>query len=145
MKAKEFKEYFLTEDENIKHTLKEITGWLKMDHKAFSEIELAASGAFLQNFYNGIENILKRALILKDVILKQEPAWHKKLLEESVKQRIISEEIHEKLLAYLSFRHFFNHGYSFRLKQSELLVLMKNASSIYAELFEFIKTLLKEQ
>jgi len=116
MKAKEFKEFFLTEDDNIKHILKEINVLLKMSHKAFSEIELAASGAFLQNYYNGIENILKRALILKKINLEQEQSWHKKLLEESEKQGIISLEMQEKLLSYLSFRHFFNHGYSFKLK-----------------------------
>ena len=144
MKAKEFKEYFLTEDENIKHILKEINALLKISNKAFSEIELAASGAFLHNYYNGIENILKRALILKNINLKQGPAWHKKLLEESEKQGIISIELHERLLSYMSFRHFFSHGYSFRLKQSELIVLMRDASTVYSELSELIKSLWKK-
>ena len=75
---------------------------------------------FLHNFYNGVENILKRILYAKGVALENSSTWHKDLLRTSHDTGIISNELYHALSNYLSFRHFFVHAYCFTLRWEEL-------------------------
>lgn len=120
------KEYCEAEFENIEATLAEIALIVKPDKSVYSTGELAAVATFVHNFYNGMENILKRILISKDKRLKEGSDWHKKLLTTSVEAEIITSELCATLAEYLSFRHFFIHGYGFALKWEALQPLVAN-------------------
>jgi hypothetical protein len=42
--------------------------------------DMAATATFLHHIYNGIENILKQALVRKGVEIPRSDIWHKELL-----------------------------------------------------------------
>ncbi|MFP4396154.1 MAG: hypothetical protein ACLFTI_12930 [Anaerolineales bacterium] len=52
---------------------------------------------FLHNTYNGIENLLKRALRYLDVPPPQSSSSHKDLLDLAVEQNIITQALSEEL------------------------------------------------
>lgn len=78
-----------------------------MAHKNKTVVELAATGTFLHNIYNGIENILKQILKLKNIKIANSESWHKDLLNRSISVGVISQDLCDKLYDYLTFRHFF--------------------------------------
>ena len=78
----------LAEKQNVEVALDNLKR--AMARKNRSTIELAAIGTFLHNTYNGIENILKQALRLKNVQMPESDSWHKDLLSLSVSKGIIS-------------------------------------------------------
>lgn len=118
------REYCEAELENIDSTLAELALIAEPGKLVYSTGELAALAAFIHNFYNGLENVLKRLLTLKKKKTKEGAAWHKGLLKTSVDAEIISPELCVTLAKYLSFRHFFIHGYSFTLKWEALQPLV---------------------
>ncbi|MFQ6073559.1 MAG: hypothetical protein ACE5KT_12780 [Methanosarcinales archaeon] len=76
------------EKEHILDTLRALKEALKRKEKTI--VELAAIATFLQNTYNGIENILKRVLKYKGISVPISESWHKNLLDLSVDNQIIS-------------------------------------------------------
>ena len=104
-----------------------------------SQILLFGSALLKDNFYSGIENILKQILLEKSVNVAKTEFWHKALLEVSVENQIISPEFKNSLLDYLAFRHFFVHSYGFMLDEHKLRSLSSDASKIFSEFKENIK------
>lgn len=78
------KEYILATLQALKEAL---------ERKERTVVELAAIATFLQNAYNGIDNVLKRTLKYKGISIPLSESWHKDLLFLSVFHRIISEEL----------------------------------------------------
>lgn len=104
-----------------------------------AEISTAAMAAYLMNFYNGVENIMKR--LAKDYYKKMPKGndWHKQLLQQSCFQHnkkavLLKKETVDKLYNYLSFRHFFVHGYSFRLNPEKIKRLVDNIDEVWQEI-----------
>lgn len=98
-----------------------------------------AMGTYLLNFYNGIENILKR--ISKEYYRKMPrgESWHKELLILSYSQPegrspILNQSIVEKLHQYRSFRHRFVSGYGFQLAGEKMLGLIDNIDPLWNEI-----------
>ena len=83
-------------------------------HK-LSLLELAGVATLLHNFYNGVENILKRILLEKGISIPQGSAWHKELLNLSEQEHIITQSTKKQLGEFLAFRHFFSHPYALDL------------------------------
>ena len=133
MTKNQAKEYCEAELENIDATLAEIALIIIPGKTTYSTADLAAIAAFIHNFYNGIENILKRLLTLKKKKTKEGPTWHKDLLKTSVEADIISSGLCVILAKYLSFRHFFIHGYGFTLKWEALQPLVANIDKTLRE------------
>ncbi len=98
-----------------------------------SAIELAAIATFLHNIYNGIENILKQVAKAKGVAFGGSPTWHMDLLNFSTSSAIIPEELSDRLYEYLTFRHFFVHGYGFMLEEVPLEHLACDIPGIWQE------------
>src|SRR3989338_2664164 len=124
------KEYCEAEFENIDTTLAELALITAPGKAAYSTADLAAMATFIHNFYNGIEKILKRVLTLKKKKANEGAAWHKDLLKTSVEASVISPDFCVILAKYLSFRHFFIHGYGFTLKWEALQPLVANIDEI---------------
>lgn len=101
------------------------------DLPKLSTLELAGIAAFLHNFYNGLENIIKQILLSKNILLPDGQSWHKELLELAVENNIICGQTKNDLGQYLAFRHFFSHGYALDLYPEKMEPLVKNASAHY--------------
>lgn len=96
-----------------------------------SPVELAAIATFLHNIYNGIENILNQILKAKGVRVTRSETWHKDVLETSVHHGIVSEALADRLYEYLTFRHFFIHGYGFMLDEAQLRPLADGVRGLW--------------
>jgi len=125
------KNKILAEIENIEKILIELE---KVKNKPIKElVVLVGIGAFLQNIYTGMENILKQILFHQNISIPESPTWHKDLLNLAADNNFISKETVDKIGKYLFFRHFFTHAYGFLIDEEKLKPLMDNISDIYAE------------
>jgi hypothetical protein len=125
------------EVENVEVALQNLEETMGRDVKTV--VELAAMGTFLHNVYNGIENILKQTLKMQNIQINRGENWHKELLNLSVKQGIICEELSDQLYEYLAFRHFFVHAYGFMLEEAPLEDLVQNIPGIWLKFTSEIK------
>jgi len=121
----------LAEKENVEVALNNLKEAIERKEK--SVVELAAIGTFLHNIYNGIENILKQVLKTKGVEIPKAETWHKDLLNRSVSSGIISEGLSDELYEYLTFRHFFVHGYGFMIEEAPLFDLAGRIPEIWLQ------------
>ena len=140
---KEYKELYedvLDEVEAIEETierLREIRNKFEPQAKDFC-IE-PAMGTYLMNFYNGIENILKRISKEYYQTMPKGESWHKELLGLSCrppqgKKAIFNQSIVEKLHQYRNFRHRFISGYGFELKGEKMLELIDNIGPLWEDI-----------
>jgi hypothetical protein len=88
---------------------------------------LAAAALFLANFYNGIENVLKRICRFNHVDIPAGGDWHLELassfgdLPRHGLPRLLDAQLVSDLAPYLQFRHVVHHGYGFRLRWTDML------------------------
>lgn len=71
-----------------------------------SELELAGVATLLNNFYNGIENVLKQIFQKQSIQLPEGSSWHQNLILSAIEKNIISENLADTIKKYLGFRHF---------------------------------------
>ncbi len=107
-----------------------------------SAIELSAIGSFLHHCYTGMENILKRILKFKRVIIPSSGSSHKDLLTLAVEEDIISRELSDELDRYRGFRHFFVHAYGILLEEEELEPLAKDLPKVWKQFEQEIENCL---
>ena len=112
-----------------------------------NKVELLATAALLQSFYNGLEKIF---IVIKKQLDMQIPSgqkWHHELLEAMTsktdkRQNVISASSRKILREYMAFRHFFRHSYSFELDQEKIkkliVELRTNWNKIKADIMAFI-------
>ncbi len=117
------------EIENIEITLGKLDAVLEVKEKDFPE--LAALATILQNFYNGVENILKQILNEQDIHIAKSGNWHKDLLQTVGEKQILSETLINELFEYLTFRHYFVHSYAIQLEETPLINLTDKLNSIW--------------
>lgn len=128
------------EKEHILATLQALKEALERKEKTV--VELAAIATFLQNAYNGIENILKRILKYEGISVPLSESWHKDLLDLSVDRQIISSELSRKSDEYRAFRHFFVHGYGIMLDKEKLMPLAENLPDLWKDFESELETFL---
>jgi hypothetical protein len=114
-----------------------------------TEINRAALATYLMNFYNGIENIMKRCAKEYYRKIPRGNDWHKRLLQQSCKSNknkipLLRKEIVDKLYNYLLFRHFFIHGYAFKLNWDKMKSLVDNINDLWIETKDCIAEFLKK-
>ena len=68
---------------------------------------------------------------LKGIQILRTENWHKDLLNLSVSNLVISENLSDELYEYLTFRHFFVHAYGFMLEESPLEGLADNIPGLW--------------
>jgi hypothetical protein len=88
-------------------------------------VEITALASVLQSFYNRLESIFLSVPKAIDADVPTGPHWHRELLTQMTRQttkrsQAISPQTAERLAAYLAFRHFYRHSYSFFLDWGEL-------------------------
>lgn len=137
---KELREDVLDEEKAIEETLERL---LKV-RSQFSPQEKdylkePAMGTYLMNFYNGIENIIKRISRKYYSAMPKAESWHKELLILSCnpsegKLPLFNRSIVEKLYPYLSFRHQSISGYGFQLKGEKMIELIDNIGPLWKEI-----------
>lgn len=108
-------------------------------HELREEMQKPAVGTYLMNFYNGIENIIKRiSKVYYDKIPTGE-SWHQELLIQSYnppenKTPILTEEIVSRLQKYRGFRHIFVSGYGFKLDWQRIKNLIDDVPSLWIDI-----------
>ncbi len=133
----ELQKQILAEKENVEIALENLKLATSKNEKTV--IELAAIGTFLHNIYNGIENILKRVVVSKNVEIPSSVTWHKDLLNLSFSMGIISEKTCDDLYKYLTFRHFFIHAYGFMLEEVYMEDLMNDIPDVWSRFLKEIE------
>ena len=125
----DFRENIQAELENISNVLSCLPPASALPD--LSPLELAGVSALLQNFYNGVENVLKQGLAAKSAEIPAGTTWHRDLLNAGRLASLISTETMTDLAPYLAFRHFASHGYAIDLNPAKLLTLVEELDSIF--------------
>jgi hypothetical protein len=100
-------------------------------------IQKAAMNQFISEFYNGIENILKRICKYNKVTVPFGDDSHFKLFnlflysDMATLPIIFIPEIVDEFRKIRKFRHFIIHGYSFKIEWSYLKDSVANIDSVY--------------
>ncbi len=136
----ELKEDVLDEEKAIDKTIEKlcrIRG--KFDPQEKDILIEPAMGTYLMNFYNGIENILKRIAKEYYLITPKGNSWHKELIVLSYnapegKIPILNQALSEGIVPYKNFRHRFVSGYGFQLKGEKMLELIDNVESLWGDI-----------
>lgn len=147
----ELREDVLNEEALIEETIKRLKQIRKrVSTEVADEMMEPALGTCLMNFYNGIENILKRIckVYYQSPVLRS-PNWHKELLDcsyqpPSGKNPVLSRDVVERLYQYKNFRHRFISGYGFQLKLEKMLVLVENVEILWLQVKQEIDQFFKK-
>jgi hypothetical protein len=100
--------------------------------------ELAATALFLANFYNGIENVLKRICRFHNVDVPAGSDWHLELAKSFSNPprpgfpSLLDEQLASDLAPYRQFRHVVHHGYGFRIRWVDMQPGLATTASIVA-------------
>ncbi len=109
--------------------------------------EKTAAGAFLAQFYNGIENILKRFYKYFSKSIQSSVDWHIVLFKafcdppDENFPLLFSKELELKLIPFRKFRHVFHHGYGFQVDWDRIKPGVDEIESIF---FQFKNTIEKQ-
>jgi hypothetical protein len=138
----------------IKKTVNDINGLIDLtSNRDLTIYDSAAAAMLLSQYYNGIENILKR--IIKAKKLKQPTGeqshvdlfnmFTQKKESQSDLPVLFPENIREGFVIIRRFRHFAHHGYAFNLDWELLLLGMKSVGFLYSEFRENIESYMEKQ
>lgn len=104
----------------------------------------AAIALMLSQFFNGIENILKRILEQNSIKLPKNEQFHINLINAFSEKSnydigiIFSNEIIDGLSILRRFRHYVFHGYSFKLEWDRLSLAIESLPNIFDDFKEQI-------
>jgi hypothetical protein len=110
---------------------------IEVGNNEATNIYKTALGGFAAQFYNGVENILKRIHKSYKIDLPKGENWHLDLLERfSIESGFaipikLSSPIIESLTDYRRFRHYFFHGYSHNINWTILLDGVKDIRLVF--------------
>ena len=99
--------------------------------------EKTAAAGFLAQFYNGIENIMKRISNFHDVSLPTGETWHVELFQQFTAPShpklpvLFIDELANSLAPYRRFRHVVFHSYGFQLEWEKMVGGVKGVSNVF--------------
>ncbi|MBI4680595.1 MAG: hypothetical protein HY753_05155 [Nitrospirae bacterium] len=139
-KYAQLKKDVLWEQSLIDETLSKLNKIKSVSNGDFrEEMQKPAIGTYLMNFYNGIENIIKRISKEYYVSMPKGESWHQELLVLSCnppegKIPILNGEILERLHKYRGFRHIFVSGYGFKLDWERMKKLVDDVTPLWEDI-----------
>jgi hypothetical protein len=107
--------------------------------------ELVAGGAFLTQFYNGVENVLKRISKHEGVPLPEGPDWHVELFLRFCTPStrglpaLLDEQLRAELARFRGFRHVARTSYGTELDWKKVSVGIDRVVPTYARFREAIE------
>ncbi len=138
----EFMEGTVNELVSLKHDL--------IERKPTSR-EKAAAAVFLADFYNGVENTLKRICRYHSISLPSGDTWHVDLFVRFCEPSypslplLFDEQLRSELSYFRKFRHVVRHGYAFQLEWNRMRQGVENVEVVFSRfkqlLDEYLKTL----
>lgn len=130
------------EIDNLSSVVNELKALLQESYnRELSVRDKTAAGSFLAQFYNGVENILKRICKLKKINLPKDELWHLKLFkmfcmpQQEKLPLLFDETLEKEFSSYRRFRHIVHHGYGFQLQWE----LMREGISKIEEVFNLFR------
>lgn len=102
--------------------------------------EQTAAAAFLAQFYNGIENILKRISTFYEIPLPTGDTWHITLFKRFCSPSfaplptLFDEQLEATLAPYRRFRHVALHSYGFQLEWDRMAQGVANVEDVFEQL-----------
>ena len=113
-------------------------------------VELSALGSVLHSFYTGLEGIFLTMVKRVDADVPAGDRWHMDLLDRVTMRTdrrggVVSESTKQELEAYLAFRHFFRHAYTYILEWNEMQDLVEGLREIWAMVKKEIETFLETE
>jgi hypothetical protein len=138
MTVEDLREEINIELENIVRTLEELSA-LQRDTEGREPTirEKTAAAAFLAQFYNGIENILKRISHYHAVPLPAGDTWHIELFKcfcdppYPPLPSLFDSSLASEMAPYRKFRHVVHHGYGFQLDWARMAEGIDNVGHVY--------------
>lgn len=118
-------------------------------HREPTVRENAAAAAFLAQFYNGIENILKRICHYHNVPLPKGETWHTELFQRFCSPAyadlplLFDGPLAAALAPYRRFRHVAFHSYGFQLDWSRMAEGVANVQTVFEQLKQSLSDYLK--
>jgi len=116
--------------------------------------EKTAAAAFLAQFYNGVEDILKRISRFHAVPLPTGDTWHVDLFKRFYMPpheplpALFNEPLASALAPFRRFRHVVYHGYSFELDWGRMREGVESVESVFGQfksaLSDYLQTLAEE-
>jgi hypothetical protein len=111
-----------------------------MVHKEPTLRDKTAAAAFLSQFYNGLENILKRIYRYYGISLPTGETWHLDLFQSfcspthSDLPQLFDQDLASALAPYRRFRHVAFHIYGFQLDWSRMVTSVENVKSVFEQI-----------
>lgn len=101
-------------------------------------VEVTAVASVLHSFYNGVENIFLSIAKGIDGEVPKGSQWHRDLLTRMTEPTAfrgpaLTVETAHRLAAYLGFRHFYRHSYSFFLEWEEMEKLVTPLAGVWSQ------------
>jgi len=100
--------------------------------------EIESCGAFLQSFYNGIENII--VMIFKNIneYTPNDAHWHTNLLDKAFeanknKMALFNNKYKDQMDDYKNFRHIFRHIYGEDIDWDDVKSLIKDLKTFWKD------------
>ena len=155
MKPEELREEIAIELELMEATVRELSA-LQHDLAGREPTvrEKTAAAAFLAQFYNGVENILKRISRFHAVPLPTGDTWHVDLFKRFYMPpyeplpALFDEPLASALAPFRKFRHVVYHGYGFELDWSRMREGIERVESVFTQfrsvLSDYLQTLTGE-
>lgn len=150
MKPGELREQIAVELEALEATVTELLA-LRRDvaHREPTVRERTAAAAFLAQFYNGIENILKRISRYHDVPLPTGDTWHVDLFQRFCSQphpglpALFDDDLASALAPFRRFRHVAFHSYGFQLDWSHMAEGVARVQHVFSQIKESLSDYLE--
>lgn len=138
MKLDDLKEEISIELELMDGTIKELLSLKEeISGRKPTVREKTAAAAFLAQWYNGVENILKRIYRYYNITIPVGDNWHTELVKgvsEPPREDLpllIDYELFTDLAPFRKFRHVVYHGYGFQLEWDRMLPGIERVSTIF--------------
>lgn len=155
MKPEELREEIAIELELMEATVRELSA-LQHDLTGREPTvrEKTAAAAFLAQFYNGVENILKRISRFHAMPLPTGDTWHVDLFRRFCMPpyeplpALFDEPLASALAPFRKFRHVVHHGYGFELDWNRMREGIERVEPVFTQfklvLSDYLQTLARE-